>query len=1569
MKHLLKKISLVGAGGGGGGSQRPKPPPPAKLEPPKLGIYKPYSSYNQIEIVDLLCDGPIEGLVNPLGRTLESKNIFEGIYLDDTPIATSTVVGDATSEIFNDYNLNAEIAALGTTLDTNVSASETSGNGLFKSFYLSWLKGSLDSVLTNNDNCLFINGLQLMANYQLNWGFHAIGYHAPSIEKSNKWNLITSVSKNRLNEDPQPVFARPANLFFYRNKNFSGLEVHTISTAQFEGIAYDAKTAWESLKNNTSINQYERQIIEKKLALASQTFKTHTQLKNPSAGWWFQSTGGWLFIKISNKFDRTDSRNIGLKSGVTDADKSVVNGDKLIDFGFILKNSGIESSLILDCIIPEIDDNNQFNGKVYGFIGIKLPTATKTFTKQYNSNYTYAYFYKNILTQDLINSLKKVTQLGFTKNIAKTSTSKYNYNNVLCEIKYGESNQKPLNYFSKIYFDTDYKNKLIGPFRTAGEIRRLKEINNLVNPPFPNRSIIYEANTNKIYLDNHGLYNGDEVKINDQAKNATLSAANNTVILNNHPLSNGMKIKFFNLKSGANLSESTTYYVRNVTTNTFQVSTTTTNAVVDIKADGQVSLDLQVASEITSDKSYFVANKTQNAFQLAVDVTKAKAGTPIVNIKIDNSAKLVSISRKSNNPRDGELRGGNPTLAVTSTTTDAEGSNDAERLSAKGSYTEIQQTFDEDAIPITHVIENPETKSVIVTVLVNELTDTLSKQLDIDGYNTDTTSSKMENPGTKIPAVVTILIQTGKDNAGTISNVSSYTYSIYGNIPSACSIDFGNPNNNVSKFNFISQNNRSINEPFILPTLSETDINSEVKRFVKVYKVSAETHSVLIRKEIYLEKVTEIIDSKFSYPHSAIVGTKLDARNQSAIPMRSFDCRLKKIKIPSNYEVIEGGYDIRYQKSKSAYESAGRKLIYNGDWDGTFKIGWTDNPAWILYDILISKRYGLGRYIDESQINVWELYKIGRYCDAVSDNGFYLGVSDGRGGLEPRFSCNVLFNSPTKVFDAINMIANLFRGSVFFAHGEVNFSDDRPKDPIAIFNNSNVKDGIFNYISNKKDDIFNTVEVAYLDRFDNFKTKIELAEDPEDIRKRGVHKTVVNTVGVTSKAMAKRIGQHIIWQTVKENQAIEFVAGLESLFCKPGDLIVIDDELKTRNVNCGRVLEIDTSNRSLRLDNTYNDKNFDGYITLYTPTGFLTKDELYNKAKENRNRLTSFTLNATNSSVKPLNGFYLFSKYDEFGMALYTGYSDSKYNIYCYYDNVDKGWVFSTGRAYQRNNTYDKLITKTVSLEEDIRDKLNKVYVYSLGNQRKGTEIDITSNLTYGVYYAGGIYDNEIITESPRQITKYQISGVSTNVDDGSIVYLNANNFNLNLLSTIEPGSPYRIGMNSFKDEVYKVISVREENQNEYLVVATKYDSGKWSAIENDTVVENPQQIFYSSSFNSRVSSLETPTNLYLDIINESSNNFDITGSFDSSYAGTRDFKITLENKAVGFKYETVTTNKQFSIDDLNDLGKYELTVQVLAARSTEFSSYPAKISKFIGYEKTDVSIHDRPYIENFKII
>jgi predicted phage tail protein len=623
-----------------------------------------------------------------------------------------------------------------------------------------------------------------------------------------------------------------------------------------------------------------------------------------------------------------------------------------------------------------------------------------------------------------------------------------------------------------------------------------------------------------------------------------------------------------------------------------------------------------------------------------------------------------------------------------------EGSNDSSRLVADKSFSDWNQldNGDEKADPITHIIHNPNVESCFVSLAIEYLQDTLTK--DIKGVNNGNGGTTKLEAGIKYPAVLYITVETGKINAnGEYITSDVYHFRFVALIQSETNIDLGNSDTADFKqyYKWIQSDSGKIFDAFPLPAVSMSGKEQTYeKRYIKITRQSTETYSSLIMKRIKLAKVTELIPVRLTYPFSAIIGTKIDSRSFASIPSRVFDAKLKLIRIPTNYNPINSntGKDKRYLKIASET----KQNVYDGFWDGDFKWAWSDNPAWVLYDMISSKRYGLGQYLDENKIDKWDLYKIGRFCDAVDDNGNFVGVPDLRGGLEPRFSCNIIIQEKTKLYDSINTIAALFRGIVYYHNSEINFVDDRPKTPSALFTNSNVKDGFFSYSNYKRDEQYNAMEVAYIDRFENFESRIEYVEDEEDIRRRGVFKKTLNAIGVTSRAMARRIGQHFIFQTLKENQSVTFMAGLESLLCRPGDLIIVEDELKTLKSNFGRVLNADRITRKIRLSEKHNSTDFYNKLTVYAPTGSPTLQQLNT---EDSQEIINYRNNNLVSSISQITTFTNISTIEnkDFGCEVTVSSSDINSNLIQY---IAPGSVY----RFERKNSEDR-VYKVLSIKEE----------------------------------------------------------------------------------------------------------------------------------------------------------------------------------------------------------------------------------------------------------------------------
>lgn len=388
------------------------------------------------------------------------------------------------------------------------------------------------------------------------------------------------------------------------------------------------------------------------------------------------------------------------------------------------------------------------------------------------------------------------------------------------------------------------------------------------------------------------------------------------------------------------------------------------------------------------------------------------------------------------------------------------------------------------------------------------------------------------------------------------------------------------------------------------------------KRFVTVQKLDFETISSKISRDIDIYSIIEYVNCNFTYPNSALVRTQLDARNFNDLPKRTYNAKLKKILVPSNYEpLLNNGVDKRFYAKASDYNNDA--VIYDGDWDGSFKLAWSDNPAWILYDLMTNTRYGIGNFIDEKEdINIFNLYKIGRYCDAVDNNGVFVGLPDGLGGLEPRYSANILINQADNAYEVLTQICSIFNGNPFWSNGVLDFYSDKPTEPTAFFNNGNVFDGIFNYQDVNKASNFNCVAVEFQDKNDSYKIKTEVVEDEDGIRKDGKLMRSMNARGSTSRGQARRLAKYVLYSNKLEREIVEFQSSLESLLVNVGDIIEISDELRKFEIDYAKVLEVNANDPSIAIENTIDINNIGSNSFVYAPSGQTGKDEMYDEIRK-----------------------------------------------------------------------------------------------------------------------------------------------------------------------------------------------------------------------------------------------------------------------------------------------------------------------------------------------------------------
>ena len=313
------------------------------------------------------------------------------------------------------------------------------------------------------------------------------------------------------------------------------------------------------------------------------------------------------------------------------------------------------------------------------------------------------------------------------------------------------------------------------------------------------------------------------------------------------------------------------------------------------------------------------------------------------------------------------------------------------------------------------------------------------------------------------------------------------------------------------------------------------------------------------------QSYTEIVENKFRYPNSAVVGLRLDASQFSSIPSRKYLIRGIKVKIPSIVvnEVETVTVDLQGKNI------GGLRYQENTVWNGTFQpVIWTNDPAWILYDLFINDRYGVG--IPESTLDKYDFFAISKYCNEM--------VPDGKGSEERRFSCNILINSRDEVYNVIQQMTAIFRGIAYYGVGTLQLLQDNPTDPQYLLGPSNVVDGIFQYQGTSQKARHTVVCVAWQSYDTLGDIEYEYVEDADAIAKYGIIKKDIKAIGCYSQGQAHRIG---LW-TLKSEQALtetcNFSVAIESgIVLRPGTVVDIADPVKSGVRRSGRIKSATTT--------------------------------------------------------------------------------------------------------------------------------------------------------------------------------------------------------------------------------------------------------------------------------------------------------------------------------------------------------------------------------------------------------
>ncbi|WP_447743542.1 host specificity protein J [Enterobacter asburiae] len=325
---------------------------------------------------------------------------------------------------------------------------------------------------------------------------------------------------------------------------------------------------------------------------------------------------------------------------------------------------------------------------------------------------------------------------------------------------------------------------------------------------------------------------------------------------------------------------------------------------------------------------------------------------------------------------------------------------------------------------------------------------------------------------------------------------------------------------------------------------------------IRLRKITADANSAKIGDTMTLQSFTEVIDAKLRYPNTALLYIEFDSSQfNGSIPQISCEPRGRVIRVPDTYDP--------------------ETRTYSGTWTGTFKWAWTDNPAWIFYDLVVTDRFGLGNRLTAANIDKWTLYQVAQYCDQP--------VPDGKGGsgTEPRYTCNVYIQDRNDAYTVLRDFAAIFRGMTYWGDDQIVALADMPRDVDFTYTHANVVDGKFVYSSSTTKSRYTNALVSWSDPANGYADAMEPVFEQALVARYGFNQLEITAIGCTRQSEANRKGRWGIL-TNNKDRIVTFDVGLDGNIPQPGYIIAVSDRnLSGRDLGGrlsavnGRVLKLD----------------------------------------------------------------------------------------------------------------------------------------------------------------------------------------------------------------------------------------------------------------------------------------------------------------------------------------------------------------------------------------------------------
>lgn len=343
---------------------------------------------------------------------------------------------------------------------------------------------------------------------------------------------------------------------------------------------------------------------------------------------------------------------------------------------------------------------------------------------------------------------------------------------------------------------------------------------------------------------------------------------------------------------------------------------------------------------------------------------------------------------------------------------------------------------------------------------------------------------------------------------------------------------------------------------------------------VRLRKQTADANSAKIGDAMLVQSYTEVIDAKLRYPNTALLYIEFDSSQfNGSIPQISCEPKMRVVRVPDNYDPIA--------------------RTYSGTWTGVFKWAWTDNPAWVFYDLVVTDRFGLGNRLTAANIDKWELYSVAQYCDQA--------VPDGKGGsgTEPRYKCDVYIQSRNEAYTVLRDFAAIFRGMTYWGGNKIVSLADMPRDVDYSYTRANVLDGMFTYSSSTTKTRYTTALVSWSDPDNAYADAMEPVFEQDLVARYGFNQLELTAIGCTRQSEANRKGRWGIL-TNNKDRIVTFGVGLDGMIPQPGYIIAVADEMLSGKITGGRIHSV--NGRSITLDRVP-DAVAGGRLILNLPSG------------------------------------------------------------------------------------------------------------------------------------------------------------------------------------------------------------------------------------------------------------------------------------------------------------------------------------------------------------------------------